>query len=83
MRLLLKSLKKRGQTAIEPINTAVERTGSKALKPGKAVVSSKFRDAIAIPMAPSHGKNLFFHTLAGAKSSSAPNPSSQALVGSE
>jgi hypothetical protein len=65
------------------MSIAVEATGSMALMPGKAVVSSKFKDATAIPMNPIHGKNLLFQTPCGIKSSSAPNPSSQALVGRE
>jgi len=39
-----------------PISTAVAATGNKALIPGKAVLSSKLIDAIAIPIIPSHGK---------------------------
>ena len=80
---MLRSLKKRGHTAIEPIKMTVDITGSSAFEPGKAVVSSNFSVEIAMPVKPSHGKNLFFQKVDGTKSSSAPNPSSHALVGSE
>ena len=82
-RLLLRSLKKRGHTAIEPIKITVDSTGRSALDPGKAVVSSNFSVDIAMPVKPTHGKNLFFQNVGGTNSSSAPNPSSQARVGSE
>ena len=77
------SLKKRGQIEIEPNNIAVEATGSKALIPGKAVVSSNNKTETVTPIAPIHGMNLFFHMRCGTKSRSAPKPNSQARVGSE
>ena len=83
IRLLLKSLKKRGQLDIEPINATVAATGSRALIPGNAVLSLKVKDAIAIPIAPNHGMNLFFQNESGINRSRAPNPSSHALVGRE
>ena len=83
MLLLLKSLKNRGHCEIEPINIAVEITGSSALTPGNAVFSSNMSVATANPIAPSHGRNLLFKKAVGMKRRSAPIPSSHALVGSE
>ena len=83
IRLLLRSLKARGQMEIDPISTAVETTGSNALMPGNAVFSSNLRLATTIPITPNHGMNLFFQKVSGTNRSSAPKPSSQALVGRE
>ena len=67
-RLLLKSLKSRGQIEMEPINKAVATTGKTALMPGKAVFSSKLNVAIPIPITPSHGIKRFRHKFSGMKS---------------
>ena len=82
-RLLLISLKKRGQIGIVAISIAVASTGNNALIPGKAVLSLKLKVAIASPIAPIHGKNRLRKYLSGIKRSRAPTPSSQARVGSE
>ena len=83
MRLLLRSLNARGHIAIDPMSATVDRTGSSALIPGNAVFSSNWKQAMAIPMTPNHGMYLFFQNVSGTKRSSAPKPSSHALVGSE
>jgi NAD kinase len=57
-------------------------TGSTALNPGNAVVSPKMKALVIMNMNP-RSPTSFFVLIGGRRTSSAPSPNSQALVGSE
>ena len=82
-RLLERSLNMGGHTGIEAINKAVAKTGRRAFRPGKAVLSLNLNDAVASAIKPIQGRMRCLNSLDGMKSNSAPIPSSQARVGRE